>query len=127
MNANSVNAPRSPVDIVPMVEPEVLMDGAHDIDTCYMVTEWVLKETFQETGSIVGAAGVADGIADRPLHRAFRVKIVIGRRRQQFRLQQHAGMLARAVVEQRAPALVRIRAFVVPLIPVWRVAAALQG
>jgi len=24
------------------------MDGAHDIDTCYQVTEWVLKETFQQ-------------------------------------------------------------------------------
>ena len=35
-------------DIVPIVEPEVLMDGGHDIDTCYMVTEFVLKETFQE-------------------------------------------------------------------------------
>jgi fructose-bisphosphate aldolase class I len=35
-------------DIVPIVEPEVLMDGAHDIDTCYRVTEWVLKTTFQE-------------------------------------------------------------------------------
>lgn len=34
--------------IVPIVEPEVLMDGAHDIDTCYNVTEWVLKETFQQ-------------------------------------------------------------------------------
>src|SRR5690348_8638020 len=34
--------------IVPIVEPEVLMDGAHDIDRCYAVTEWVLKETFQE-------------------------------------------------------------------------------
>jgi fructose-bisphosphate aldolase, class I len=34
--------------IVPIVEPEVLMDGDHDIDTCYHVTEWVLKETFQE-------------------------------------------------------------------------------
>src|SRR6185436_8843367 len=34
--------------IVPIVEPEVLMDGDHDIDTCYRVTEWVLKETFQE-------------------------------------------------------------------------------
>lgn len=34
--------------IVPIVEPEVLMDGAHDIDTCSMVTEWVLKETFQQ-------------------------------------------------------------------------------
>ncbi|MBI1210498.1 MAG: fructose-bisphosphate aldolase class I [Alphaproteobacteria bacterium] len=35
-------------NIVPIVEPEVLMDGDHDIDTCYKVTEWVLKETFQE-------------------------------------------------------------------------------
>ena len=34
--------------IVPIVEPEVLMDGSHDIDRCYEVTEFVLKETFQE-------------------------------------------------------------------------------
>ena len=34
--------------IVPIVEPEVLMDGDHDIDTCYEVTELVLKETFQQ-------------------------------------------------------------------------------
>jgi fructose-bisphosphate aldolase class I len=34
--------------IVPIVEPEVLMDGGHDIDTCARVTEWVLKEQFQE-------------------------------------------------------------------------------
>ena len=37
--------------IVPIVEPEVLMDGpvaAHDIDTCYQVTEWTLKTVFQE-------------------------------------------------------------------------------
>jgi fructose-bisphosphate aldolase class I len=34
--------------IVPIVEPEVLMDGGHDIDTCVKVTEWVLKETFQQ-------------------------------------------------------------------------------
>lgn len=34
--------------IVPIVEPEVLMDGDHDIDRCYQVTEWMLKETFQE-------------------------------------------------------------------------------
>jgi fructose-bisphosphate aldolase class I len=34
--------------IVPIVEPEVLMDGEHDIDRCYSVTEWLLKETFQE-------------------------------------------------------------------------------
>ena len=33
--------------IVPIVEPEVLMDGAHDIDRCAEVTTWVLKETFQ--------------------------------------------------------------------------------
>ncbi len=35
-------------NIVPIVEPEVLMDGDHDIDTCYAVTEWTLKEVFQQ-------------------------------------------------------------------------------
>jgi fructose-bisphosphate aldolase class I len=35
-------------NIVPIVEPEVLMDGAHDIDRCVEVTTWMLKETFQE-------------------------------------------------------------------------------
>jgi fructose-bisphosphate aldolase, class I len=35
-------------ELVPIVEPEVLMDGDHDIDRCYEVTEWVLKETFQQ-------------------------------------------------------------------------------
>ena len=34
--------------IVPIVEPEVLMDGDHSIETCYEVTEFVLKETFQQ-------------------------------------------------------------------------------
>jgi fructose-bisphosphate aldolase class I len=34
--------------IVPIVEPEVLMDGNHDIDRCVEVSTWVLKETFQE-------------------------------------------------------------------------------
>ena len=35
-------------DIVPIVEPEVLMDGGHDIETCAQVTEWVLKEVYQQ-------------------------------------------------------------------------------
>ena len=35
-------------DIVPIVEPEVLMDGGHDIDACYDVTQWVLKTQFWE-------------------------------------------------------------------------------
>jgi fructose-bisphosphate aldolase, class I len=34
--------------IVPIVEPEVLMDGDHDIDRCYVVTEWTLKRVFGE-------------------------------------------------------------------------------
>src|SRR4030081_1416565 len=34
--------------IVPIVEPEVLMDGGHDIDRCYEVTQRVLNKTFQE-------------------------------------------------------------------------------
>jgi fructose-bisphosphate aldolase, class I len=34
--------------LVPIVEPEVLMDYDNDIDACAAVSEWVLKETFQE-------------------------------------------------------------------------------
>jgi fructose-bisphosphate aldolase class I len=34
--------------IVPIVEPEVLMDGDHDIDRCFQVTERVLNTTFNE-------------------------------------------------------------------------------
>ena len=34
--------------IVPIVEPEVLMDGDHDIDRCAEITEFMLKETFQQ-------------------------------------------------------------------------------
>ena len=37
--------------IVPIVEPEVLMDGphsTHDIDECYRVTEWTLRTVFRE-------------------------------------------------------------------------------
>src|SRR5258706_6363102 len=36
--------------IVPIVEPEVLMDGDHDIDRCYEVSHRVLDKTFQELG-----------------------------------------------------------------------------
>jgi fructose-bisphosphate aldolase class I len=32
--------------IVPIIEPEVLMDGDHDIATCERVTGWVLQEVF---------------------------------------------------------------------------------
>ncbi|MFZ9934355.1 MAG: class I fructose-bisphosphate aldolase [Arenimonas sp.] len=32
--------------IVPMVEPEVIMDGEHDIDDCFVVTEKVLRALF---------------------------------------------------------------------------------
>ena len=35
-------------DIVPIVEPEVLMDGDHDIARCADVTQWVLKEVFEQ-------------------------------------------------------------------------------
>ncbi len=34
--------------LVPIVEPEVLMDGDHDIDECYAVTETTLKAVFDE-------------------------------------------------------------------------------
>jgi fructose-bisphosphate aldolase, class I len=35
-------------NIVPIVEPEVLMDGDHTIERCYEVTERVLKKVFSE-------------------------------------------------------------------------------
>ncbi|MFZ3311042.1 MAG: class I fructose-bisphosphate aldolase [Xanthobacteraceae bacterium] len=34
--------------IVPIVEPEVLMDGDHDIDRCAETSEWVLKTVFEQ-------------------------------------------------------------------------------
>jgi fructose-bisphosphate aldolase class I len=34
--------------LAPIVEPEVLMDGEHDIDRCFEVTEKTLKTVFQE-------------------------------------------------------------------------------
>lgn len=33
-------------ELVPIVEPEVLIDGTHSIDDCYKVTDKVLKEVF---------------------------------------------------------------------------------
>ena len=35
-------------NMVPIIEPEVLMNGDHDIDTCYKVTTDVLNECFNE-------------------------------------------------------------------------------
>ena len=35
-------------NIVPIVEPEVLMDGDHDIERCYEVTEFTLKSLYDE-------------------------------------------------------------------------------
>jgi fructose-bisphosphate aldolase, class I len=35
-------------DIVPIVEPEVLMDGGHDIERCEKITQWVLKTVYEE-------------------------------------------------------------------------------
>ncbi len=33
-------------DLVPIVEPEVLIDGDHSIERCHEVTEWMLRTTF---------------------------------------------------------------------------------
>ncbi len=49
--------------IVPIVEPEVLMDGDHDIARCAEVTTWTLKEVFQQ----LFYAGVAlEGMVLKP-------------------------------------------------------------
>ena len=52
--------------IVPIVEPEVLMDGAHaghDIDRCYEVTEWTQRTVFRE---LYDARVALDGIILKP-------------------------------------------------------------
>jgi fructose-bisphosphate aldolase, class I len=57
------------VGIVPMVEPEVLMDGDHDIEVCYDVTEATLRAVFDELyaqnvmleGTILKASMVISG------------------------------------------------------------------
>jgi fructose-bisphosphate aldolase class I len=61
--------------IVPMVEPEVLMDGNHSLDDCYEVTEATLRELFNQLydhnvlleGTILKASMVISGsdAADR--------------------------------------------------------------
>jgi fructose-bisphosphate aldolase class I len=55
--------------LVPMVEPEVLMDGDHDIETCYEVTEATLRSLFSSLyehnvmleGAILKASMVVSG------------------------------------------------------------------
>jgi fructose-bisphosphate aldolase class I len=52
--------------IVPIVEPEVLMDGAHaghDIDRCYEVTEWTQRAVFRE---LYDARVALEGIILKP-------------------------------------------------------------
>ena len=46
-------------NMVPIVEPEVLMDGNHDIKTCFQITKIVLEETFfQLSNSNVNLEGI---------------------------------------------------------------------
>ncbi len=50
-------------DIVPIVEPEVLMDGGHTIERCFEVTEFVQRAVFAE----LAARGVAlEGMVLKP-------------------------------------------------------------
>lgn len=37
--------------LVPIVEPEVLMDGGHDIDACFEATEATLREVYYQLGT----------------------------------------------------------------------------
>jgi fructose-bisphosphate aldolase class I len=56
-------------DIVPVVEPEVLMDGSHDLDDCFDVTEAILRSLYAQMyeqgvvleGSILKASMVISG------------------------------------------------------------------
>ncbi|OGG52619.1 fructose-bisphosphate aldolase [Candidatus Kaiserbacteria bacterium RIFCSPHIGHO2_01_FULL_53_29] len=47
------------IDIVPIIEPEVLIDGEHSIEQCYEASAAVLKKTFDElAGQDVALGGV---------------------------------------------------------------------
>ncbi len=46
--AGPIRSAVSEAAIVPIVEPEVLMDGAHGIDTCYEVTARTLAAVFEQ-------------------------------------------------------------------------------
>ena len=49
--------------MVPIVEPEVLMDGSHSIETCQEVTEATLHRVFH---ALVGQGVVLEGIILKP-------------------------------------------------------------
>ncbi len=49
--------------LVPIVEPEVLMDGDHNIDRCAEVTEWTLKQTYM---ALYDARVVLEGTILKP-------------------------------------------------------------
>jgi fructose-bisphosphate aldolase class I len=49
--------------LVPIVEPEVLMDGNHTMDRCDEVTEKVLREVFKE---LVGQGVMLEGMVLKP-------------------------------------------------------------
>ena len=49
--------------LVPIVEPEVLMDGAHSLERCAEVTEFVLKQVFQR---LYDARVLLEGIVLKP-------------------------------------------------------------
>ena len=64
-------------DIVPIVEPEVLMDGDHDIDRCADITEFVLKTLYEQLyyarvkleGTVLKPNMVVPGKKSRSRHR----------------------------------------------------------
>ena len=57
-------------NMVPIVEPEVLMDGSHDIDKCYNVTQNVLNDCYEQLalhkvdlkGTVLKPNMVIDGV-----------------------------------------------------------------
>jgi fructose-bisphosphate aldolase class I len=81
-------------NIVPIVEPEILMDGEHDMAACEKVTTWMLNETFQE---LFIAKVALEGIVLKPN------MIVPGK-----------GSKTRATYEQVAEATVRVLKNCVP-------------
>ncbi len=75
--------------IVPIVEPEVLMDGTpgnHSIERCYEVSEWVLKTVFDE---LYDARVVLEGMILKPN------MVVAGQKAQKASVEQVAELTVR--------------------------------
>lgn len=84
-------------DIVPIVEPEVLMDGNHDIARCEEVTGWVLESVFSQ---LYYARVALEGIVLKPN------MVIAGKKCAKQNSPQEVAHATLRVLKQRVPSAV---------------------